>query len=375
MRCSRHFFRTGRRGRGFAPADFAPYETKDLLKPSAEAACAVPISAPVLVADIGGTNARFALAHPRPSGLPALETVRRYRAGDFPSFADALHQYRGEAGADAARASHAVFAVATAVLGDDIKLTNSPWAFSIEETRTAFGLARLAIINDFQAIGHAIPRLTADHLAAIGPAVPQLARSSLTAAVLGPGTGLGVCLLAVREGRTNVLPSEAGHIGFAPRDALEMEVLRLLQARHGRVSNERLVSGPGLAALHQALCQAEGRASPELTPEAITGAAARAPEGPESRTLKLFCSLYGSIAGDIVLAFGGWNGAVLVGKLSNLLLPELRAGDFRSRFEDKGRFAAAMRNVPSAVVTERQVGLLGAAVFAETALGNGPQNS
>lgn len=338
----------------------------------------MPVSTPVLVADIGGTNARFALAHMPPSAspglLPTLIGVRRYKAADFPAFADVLSEYLREAGAEALRVSRAVFAVATAILGDQIKLTNSPWSFSIEETRRAFGLRRLAVINDFEAIGHAVPRLSADVFAPVGPGLPAFEPAAATLAVMGPGTGLGVCLLAQREGRSVIHPSEAGHIGFAPSDALEIEVLRVLQARYGRVSNERLISGPGLAALHDALCLIEGAPPPGLTPEAITAAADSAPEGSELRTLRLFCSLYGSIAGDLVLAFGAWNGAVMVGRLSNLLLPALRQGGFRQRFEDKGRFMQAMQAVPSAVVTEHQVGLLGAGVFAGIALGNGCEN-
>lgn len=351
----------------------------------AEARRAVPVSSPVLVADIGGTNARFALAHisgahlsssAPPALLPTLTEVRRYKAADFPAFADALSQYLREAGPEALRVGRAVFAVATAILGDQIKLTNSPWSFSIEETRRAFGLRQLAVINDFEAIGYAVPRLSTEGFAPVGPGIPAFGMSATgpaatTHAVLGPGTGLGVCMLAQRGGRPVIHPSEAGHIGFAPANALEIEVLRVLMARHGRVSNERLISGPGLAALHEALCLIEGAPPPGLTPEAITAAAAAAPEGPESRTLKLFCSLYGSIAGDLVLAFGAWNGAVLVGRLSNLLLPALRGGGFRQRFEDKGRFFSAMQAVPSAVVTEHQVGLLGAGFFAAISLGNG----
>jgi len=327
------------------------------------------------VADIGGTNARFALAQCAPSGgppvlAPVLTEVRHYKAAEFPAIADALHHYRHEVGEGATRVSHAVFAVATAILGDEVRLTNSPWSFSIEQTRRAFGLKCLAVINDFQAIGHAIPLLGAESLAPVGPGVPSLERDPSTAAVLGPGTGLGVCLLARRGNCTHILPSEAGHIGFAPHDALEAEVLRVLRARYGRVSNERIISGPGLAALHDALLVIEGGAPVGLAPEDITRAAAAAPEGPESRALNLFCSIYGGIAGDMVLGFGAWDGAFLVGRLSGLLLPLLRQGGFRHRFEDKGRFAAAMQRVPSAVVTAHQVGLLGAAAYGATALGN-----
>lgn len=358
------------------PADPRHIHQKERLEPQTEAARAVSSSPSVLVADIGGTNARFALARfPASGGPPVLAEVRQYKAAEFPAFADALRHYRQEAGEGAARASHAVFAVATAILGDEVRLTNSPWAFSIAQTRRAFGLKCLAVINDFQAVGHAIPLLGADSLAPVGPGLPSFDRESSTIAVLGPGTGLGVCLLAARAGRTLILPSEGGHIGFAPRDDLESEVLRLFRVRHGRVSNERIVSGPGLAALHDALRIIEGGAPAYLAPEDITRAAVAAPDGAEARTLRLFCSLYGGIAGDMVLGFGAWDGVVLVGKLSGLLLPVLREGGFRQRFEDKGRFAAAMRRVPSAVVTARQVGLLGAAAYAVSALGNVQKNS
>ncbi|MGK2287069.1 glucokinase [Pedomonas sp. V897] len=321
-------------------------------------------NAPVLVGDIGGTNARFALARPGPDGKPALLEVRRYKSADFPSFIDAVRRYLEETAAQGAGLRRAVFAVATAVLGDTVRLTNSPWVVSAPEARAAFGLEEVRLVNDFQSIGRAVALMDMAHFGSIGPQPPEAWRPDMTLAVLGPGTGLGVCLMQLRAGRPVVLPSEAGHMAFAPANEREVEVLRHLQRRFGRVSNERLISGPGLVALHEALCAIAGQTPPGLPPEAITEAAAAAPDGPEAQAVQLFCEIYGSVAGDLVLAFGAWDGVCLAGNLTSVLLPTLRVSRFRQRFEDKGRFAPAMRSVPTLVLTRRLVGLLGTAAFA-----------
>lgn len=325
---------------------------------------AVAENAPVLIGDIGGTNARFALAQPGPDGNPVLLEVRRYKSADFPSFIDAVRRYLAETAGQAQGVRRAVFAVATAVLGEAVRLTNSPWVISAPEARLTFGFEDVRLVNDFQSIGRAVSLLDINSFASIGPSPPEAWRPNMTLAVLGPGTGLGVCLMQLRGGRPVVLPSEAGHMAFAPANEREMEVLRHLQRRFGRVSNERLISGPGLVALHEALCLMAGRMPPSFTPEAITEAAMASPEGLEAQAVQLFFEIYGSVAGDLVLAFGAWDGVCLAGNLTSVLLPALRASRFRQRFEDKGRFAPAMRGVPALVLTQRLVGLLGTAAFA-----------
>lgn len=336
--------------------EYPPHQTTE--------ACIVAENAPVLVGDIGGTNARFALTRPGPDGTPDLLEVRRYKSADFPSFIDAVRCYLEEAGVLEQGVRRAVFAVATAVLGDTVRLTNSPWVVSAPDTCAAFRLEEVRLVNDFQSIGRAVPLMDMDSFTAIGPEAPRAWRSDMTLAVMGPGTGLGVCLLHFRGGRPVVLASEAGHVAFAPANEREIAVWRHLHRRFGRVSNERLISGPGLVALHEALCAIEGRTLPALTPEAITEAAAADANGLEAEAVQLFCEIYGSIAGDLVLAFGAWDGVCLAGNLTTVLLPALQASRFRQRFEDKGRFADAMRKVPTVVLTRRLVGLLGTAAFA-----------
>ena len=319
---------------------------------------------PVLVGDIGGTNARFALARRGPAGQPMMAETRKYKSADFPSFTDAVRRYLEEAAELARGVRRAVFAVATAVLGDTVRLTNSPWVVSAPEACRLFGLESLRLVNDFQAIGRAVPLMERQDLAPIGPLPAPDWRADMTLAVVGPGTGLGVCMVRLQRGVPLVLPSEAGHTAFAPSDAREAEVLRLLQLRYGRVSNERLLSGPGLVALHEVLCEIEGRPTALSRPEAITEAAAQAPDGPEAQTVQLFCDLYGAVAGDFVLAFGAWDGLFLAGNLTSVLLPALQASRFRQRFEDKGRFADAMARVPSLAMTQRLIGLKGTAALA-----------
>jgi glucokinase len=171
-----------------------------------------------------------------------------------------------------------------------------------------------------------------------------------------------------RGERVFALNTEGGHVSFAPGDELEIEILRRLMARFGRVSNERLLCGSGLENLYRALCEIDGRALDLTTPEQITAAAHDGAPAAE-RALALFCELLGAAAGDLVLAFGAWQGVYLTGGLTPLLLPWLQRGGFRRRLEDKGRHSDAMRQVPTVAVSEPDAGLLGAAAAGIQAAG------
>jgi glucokinase len=168
--------------------------------------------------------------------------------------------------------------------------------------------------------------------------------------------------LLIRNGISSVLHTEGGHAGFAPVTAREIAILQRLQARFGRVSNERLVSGQGLANLHWASCEIDAVAAPTLSPEQIIAGADNDPAC--ARTIATFCEIYGAIAGDLVLGFGAWDGVYLAGGLTSALLPWLERGGFRHRFEEKGRFCRAMAQVPTVVMTHPHAGLLGAAAIA-----------
>jgi glucokinase len=207
--------------------------------------------------------------------------------------------------------------------------------------------------------------LQAADVVAIGAASWQPAPLSVPRnyAVIGPGTGLGVGGLVIRDGRCLALETEGGHAGFAPGTDEEIRILERLSARFGRVSCERLVSGPGLINLHRALCELDGVAAPDLQPADITARAAQG-DARSMRAIELFCAVFGAMAGDLVLTHGAWDGVFLAGGLVPRLLEVLPSSAFRARFQAKGRFAATMAKVPSLAVVHPWSGLLGAAVQA-----------
>ena len=315
-----------------------------------------------LLADIGGTNVRFALAEPTAAVPLQGDSVRQYEVADFPNLHDAGLHYLAEM--HAPQPASGVFAVAGRIDGDAARITNHPWVISCRDTAAALGLAQLHLVNDFAAQAMAVELLDGDDLVRLGgpdwrhPPAPHA-----NFAVIGPGTGLGVSALIVRDGRGIALETEGGHVAFAPHGDEEVAVLKRLAARFERVSNERLISGGGLVNIHRALCELDGATVMELRPRDITAAAAS--NDPRARrALDMFCAVFGAVTGDLVLTLGAWDGAFLTGGLVPRLLPQLQASSFRARFEAKGRFADAMSRVPTMAVVHPQAGLLGAAAFA-----------
>jgi glucokinase len=308
-----------------------------------------------LVADIGGTNARFAWVD-LAAGAPTPQTPLDFKARDYPTVLHALDAYL-ERAQPPARPSAAVIAVAGPVISGTICFTNSEWSFSEADLRGyGFGAARL--INDYAALAYAATALGPGDTRQLGG--PADAPQDETLAVVGAGTGFGVSALA-RDGRgESVVVTEGGHCAFAPCDELELQVLSRLMARFGRVSIERILSGPGLVNLHQALAEVEGRTVESCDPAAIT-AAAVAGEREAVATVQRFCAIFGSVAGDFALAFGAKRGVYLAGGIAPTLIEQLDGGSFRSRFEDKGRFRAYMQAIPVRVIMRPHVGLIGAA--------------
>ena len=321
---------------------------------------------PVLLADIGGTNARFALARPaQPSALDH-DSIRTYAVADFPSLAAAAaHYLEGmQAAGVQAHPARAVMAVAGRVDGDIARMTNHAWVISASRVREALGLDALWLVNDFVAQSMAIRLLRPDDVVAVGAAHWEPAASGeRTFAIAGPGTGLGVGGLLVRGGRWFPLATEGGHASFAPGTPEEIAILERLSQDYGRVSNERLVSGAGLVNLHRALSEIAGVDPGTLRPEDVT---ARAATGDRhcQHAISVFCSVFGAIAGDLVLTLGAWDGVFLSGGLIEPLLPALQHSGFRQRFEGKGRYAPTMARVPTLAIVHPYPGLLGAAALA-----------
>lgn len=322
----------------------------------------------VLLADIGGTNARFALADTA-AQLPLLEdSVKEYAVADFPSLGDAALHYFDDGGTTMAGGQavrRGVFAVAGRVEGEHARITNHPWVISRPRIREMLDFTRLELVNDFAAQSMAIPALRQGDVIAIGGVTwtPDATPVDRTYAVIGPGTGLGVGVLVVRDGQYWPLETEGGHVSFPPGTPEEIEILERLSAQFGRVSNERLVCGPGLVNIHRALSEIAGVDPGPMQPADVTaGAAAGDPRC--MRATDVFCAVFGAIAGDLVLTTGAWDGVFLTGGVVPRILSLLQHSGFRQRFENKGRFSPNMARVPSMAVLHPHAGLLGCAVIA-----------
>ena len=322
----------------------------------------------VLLADIGGTNARFALADTA-ARMPLREdSVIEYAVADFPSLGDAAQRYLADGGSAMAGGEPVrggVFAVAGRVEGGLARITNHPWVISAPRIREMLGFSDLRLVNDFAAQSMAIPALREGDVIAVGGATwsPDTTPVDRTYAVMGPGTGLGVGILVVRDGRCWPLETEGGHVSFPPGTPEEIAILERLSAQFGRVSNERLVCGPGLVNIHRALSEIAGVDPGPMQPADIT-AGAESGDVRCMRAVDVFCAVFGAIAGDLVLTTGAWDGVFLAGGVVPKMLHALQHSGFRQRFEHKGRFSPNMARVPSMAVLHPHAGLLGCAVIA-----------
>jgi glucokinase len=308
-----------------------------------------------LVGDVGGTNARFALVDPfrDPSRLFSSMSLR---CADYPSPAQAIADFVARAGLSRLP-SFAVIAGAGPVNEGVIRMTNLAWTLSEQDLRQQ-GFISARLLNDYAAAALAAPLLDFHDAPCLGG--PPTAGDDETIAVLGAGTGFGVSALA-RDGFSEAaLATEGGHVAFAPCDDIEIEVLRRLRARFGRVSVERILSGGGISLLHEVLGEIAGESRPPMEPPAITAAAI---EGEEKAlaTINRFCAILGSVAGDMALAFGARGGVFISGGIAPVILDVLKASDFRARFEDKGRFRDYLRDIPTRVIVRPHAALLGAA--------------
>ena len=309
----------------------------------------------LLVGDVGGTNARFALAR-LVEGRPVLDHHDSFPAADYPTFLDGVAAFIDGC---PVKPTGGVIAVAGPVTDGAIDLTNSPWRVSEAELQT-LGLNPVRLINDFEALAWGAPAIPEADLASLGG--PAEGDPSAAIAVLGPGTGFGVSAL-IRDGRGGemAMPSEGGHACFAPGDPIEDEILRILRRRYDRVSIERLICGPGLLNMHRALAEIDGRETHIDDPAEITATALADPNSPCGATLARFCAILGAVAGDIALTAGARGGVFIAGGIAPRILPFLKASPFRERFERKGRFQPYMAAIPTRVILHRHAALLGAA--------------
>lgn len=310
--------------------------------------------APWLVADIGGTNVRFALM----SGKGRLlGDIGYLRCADFPGPEAAAMAFLRRAGG--AHPKVAAFAIAAAIdaAGGEVKVTNSAWGFSREQARLALGLDHLLLINDFEALALSLPTLAADQYRVVfGPAP---ARTRVPMAVIGPGTGLGVGVIVPNGRGWNPVAGEGGHATLAPTDDFESAVLQAVRRQFAHVSAERLLSGIGLPTLYRAVAKVTGKAPKAAEPDRITEQA-REGDGLARQTLDVFCGLLGSFAGNVALTVGARGGVYIGGGIVPKLGALFAASPFRERFEAKGRFRAYLETIPTPLLTAPDVALLGA---------------
>jgi glucokinase len=305
---------------------------------------------PVLLADIGGTHARFTLANECEFGpITTLET------GKYGGAEAAIQVFLDQVGLESLPRV-AALACAGPVERGVVQLTNSDWRIDASQLRTGLGIEEVILVNDFAAVAWAIPSLGKTDLFPIGGGVPI---QGAPAVVLGPGTGLGVAGYVPCEGGATVIVGEGGHVTMPSATDREAEVLAALRKELGHVSAERVLSGEGLVRLYRSLAkldgiQASARSATEITDTALD------PGCPLSRaTLDMFCDMLGTVAGNLALTFGACGGVYIAGGIAPKIRDCLAASRFRRRFEAKGRFRTYLARIPVWVVTHPEPGLLG----------------
>ncbi len=315
-----------------------------------------------IVADIGGTNARFAYQGERGAAPEFLETLD---TAEYASLSDALRAYLSGLAArlgPRARPSAAVLAVATAVSGDEVKWTNHAWSFSKQALQREMGFHQLTVLNDFEALALSLPHLRPGQLIAHpGPAPAQPHPVGAMLAVVGPGTGLGVAGLKHTPGGWVALATEGGHATLAAHTPLEASVLEVLQKSHAHVSAERLLCGSGLSLLHHCLAAIRGETAETLSAKDIVALGLADPACAASQTLDVFCAWLGSFCGNVALTLGARGGLYVGGGIVPRMGQRFFDSDFRARFEAKGRFAPYLAKIPTQVIADTFAALTGAA--------------
>ena len=320
----------------------------------------------VLAGDIGGTSARLAIMEVDADATRVLYK-RQFASRDFPGLAPVVQAFLRDV---AHVPSHACFGIACPVMNGRCNVTNLSWTVDVRALAVDIGISHTFVINDFQALGHAVPRLSSADLATLQTGEPQ---DHGTMALIGAGTGLGETFVTWSRDGYQVHASEGGHTSFSPRNDLESGLLASLTNSFGHVSSERVVSGPGLlsiyrhlAAIGEAREQDSVRAEMERSDPAavISGRALGGTDPLCVRALEVFTSAYGAQAGDLALTVMATGGVYVAGGIAPRILPKLRDGTFMNAFRDKGRLSDVLSRLPVSVIVNPDVGLIGAASVA-----------
>ena len=309
----------------------------------------------LVAVDIGGTNARFCIAEVAGGEITLGQQVT-LKTSDHVSLATAWEAFAAQVDEPLPRA--AAIAIAAPLAGRIVRMTNNSWVIDREALASSLGLDRLTLVNDFEAVAHAVAQAPAsDFVHICGPDVPLPLTGTIT--ILGPGTGLGVAHFHRTGGGIHVQATEGGHIDFAPVDSIDDAILAKLRALHRRVSTERVNSGPGIAVIYAVLCELERRTPTLEGDRAIWQAALSGEDLMASAALARFCMTLGSVAGDFALAQGA-SAVVLAGGIGLKLRAHLPTSAFAHRFTFKGRYEALMSSLPVKLIVHPEPGLYGA---------------
>lgn len=311
---------------------------------------------PVLIGDIGGTNARFAIlsdAHAEPRQFEGVRTA------DFASLDEAIQATVLDH--TSVRPLSALLAVAGPVDGDEIALTNHGWVVRPVRMFETLGLEEVVVLNDFEAQALGVVALGPEHMEKIGGGEPEEEASRV---VLGPGTGLGVAGLVHARNIWIPVPGEGGHVDIGPRSARDFAVFPHVETIEGRISGEQMLCGRGLVNIYRAVAAADGVVPGFSTPAEVTGAALAGDDPVAVEALGIFVTCLGRLAGDMALVFMSRGGVFLTGGIAQKIVPALKDGRFRAAFEDKAPHSDLVRAMPVYVVTHPLAALAGLAAYA-----------
>jgi glucokinase len=318
----------------------------------------VSLPFPILLGDIGGTNARFTILENENAQPVEVFTVK---TAEYASIDDAIQD--AVYAKTSLRPRSAILAVAGPVEADEIPLTNCHWVVKPRVMIGGLGLAEVMVINDFEAQALAIAALASDERKRLGP---HEVESHASRIVLGPGTGLGVAGLVYAQGQWVPVPGEGGHIDLGPRSERDSQIFPHIEKIGGRVSAEQILCGRGIVHLYKAICIADGIEPRFDDPADITSQALNKSNEQCVETLSLFITYLGRVAGDVALLFMARGGVYLAGGISQKIIDALEGPEFRAAFEDKAPHNELMSSIPSFVVTHPQAALAGLANYARS---------
>ena len=316
------------------------------------------LSFPILIGDIGGTNARFAIlvdSYAEPKTFPIVQTA------DYATIDEAIQA--AVLDRTSLQPRSAVLAVAGPVDGDEIDLTNCDWVVRPRKLIAEMGFSDIVVLNDFEAQALAVVALGEEHLERIGSGAAEESGSRV---VLGPGTGLGVAGLVNSRRIWIPVPGEGGHVDMGPRSPRDFEVFLHLEPIEGRISAEQMLCGRGLVNIYRAVAKADEKEPVFSTPAEITAAGLEGTDPVAVESLDIFVTCLGRLAGDLALIFMSRGGVYLTGGIAQKIVPALKNGKFRAAFEDKAPHSALLATMPVFVITHPTAALTGIAAYART---------